>query len=79
VKECATGAIDGSNGVGVELDNIGVKGGVIIGVEVGKTAPAPSDAHDLVALVRYPIHHRLYAGVEAGDVAPAGQDSNAHR
>src|SRR5690606_21935560 len=50
----------------------------VVGVGVDQASPAAPDPDDLVPLVVDPVDHRLDAGVQPGDVAPAGEDADAH-
>ena len=47
-------------------------------VDVQQATPPAPDADHGVALGGGPVHHRLDAGVQAGDVTAAGQDSDSH-
>ena len=50
----------------------------IVGVGVEQAGPAAPNADHFVALFVDPVDDGLDAGVQAGDVAAAGQDSDPH-
>jgi hypothetical protein len=78
VEEGAAGAVDRPHHLGGEIDEVVGEGAGIVGVGVEQAAPAAADADNLVTLGRHPIDDRLDAGIQAGNVAAAGQDSDSH-
>jgi hypothetical protein len=51
----------------------------VFGVGIGQAGPATPDADDFVPVIRNPVDHGLDAGIETGDIASTGQDSNAQK
>ena len=73
VEDRAAGAVDRPGVVPVErAEVVGVGAGA--GPDVGQALPAAADADDVVADLGGAVDDALDDGVEAGDVAAAGQD-----
>ena len=78
VQEGAAGAVDGAHVIVFQdLHPVGVAGHPQFGLVVGQSAPAAPETVHLQAGPLGPVHHLLHGRVQAGHVAPAGQDRNS--
>ena len=78
VEEGTTGPVDGSHRGPIEGNEVGLPRCRVVGVGLSQTSPSPSHPHHLVTFADDAVDHCLDAGVEAGHVAPTGQDSYPH-
>jgi hypothetical protein len=74
VQHGAAGAIDGASIFTIEGTDVRI--GAIRGIHVGETFPSFANADYGAAEFRRAVDHGFDYGIEAGHVAPAGQDGD---
>jgi hypothetical protein len=78
MKDRAAGPVDAVNRVAVQHDGMVPKGLLVLGIDMQRPGPAAAEAERVPAEFLGPGDDGFDAGVEAGNVAPAGQDAYAH-
>ena len=69
--------VDGARVLAVEGDNVAAPAVGIIEVQVGERLPAAAQPDDLDIVLAAAVDNGFYHRVEAGDVATAGEDTDA--
>ena len=78
VEKRAAGAVHRPDALLVERDQVPVETLRIVRVELQEPAPAAPNADNFVAFFDGAVHDGFDAGVEAGDVAAAGKNTDLH-